>query len=177
MKEIIEELISASAIKKRTQELADQIYEDCGGKPVVMLCVLKGGVIFMVDLAKELKADVELSFISVSSYGDTTESSGNIKLSTDISDNLEGKNVIIVEDILDTGRTLKFLVEYIKTKNPGSIKVCTLLDKPDRRLVDVDVDYVGFTIPDKFVVGYGLDYAQKYRNLKFVGVLNFVDAE
>ena len=129
----------------------------------------------MVDLAKRIKVPVTMNFMDVSSYGDGTESTGEIKILMDLDDPIEGKNVIVVEDIIDSGRTLHCLAEILMNRNPKSLKICTLLDKPDRRIATVDVDYTGFTIPDAFVVGYGLDYAQRYRNLDYIGVISFVE--
>lgn len=133
--------------------------------------MLKGSIFFTCELAKRLSIPVTLDFMSVSSYGNQTESSGRVKIVKDLDETLEGKDVIIIEDIIDSGRTLSYLMAMLKARNPKSLKLCTLLDKPDRRVTDVDVDYTGFVIPDKFVVGYGLDYAQKYRNLPYIGVI------
>ena len=163
MKERIEVLLSAEQIDKRMAELADELYQEFGDEQVELVCALKGAVVTIVDLAKKMKMPVTMNFMSVSSYGNSTESSGNINIKMDLDADITGKNVLIVEDIIDTGRTLKKLKELL----------VTLLDKPDRRVVDIKADYTGFTIPDAFVVGYGLDYAQKYRNLPYVGVLHF----
>ena len=132
---------------------------------------MKGSLFFTADLAKRIESPVTVDFISVSSYGDGTESSGRIKIIKDLDDNIAGKNVIVVEDIIDSGRTLSFLMEMLKVRGPKSLKLCTFLNKPERRVVDVAVDYIGFDIPDKFVVGYGMDYAQKYRALPYIGVV------
>ena len=175
MKENVETLITTSAIGKRLDEIAEQISNDYAGETVELVCVLKGGVVFMVDLAKRIKVPVTMNFMDVSSYGDGTESTGEIKILMDLDDPIEGKNVIVVEDIIDSGRTLHCLAEILMNRNPKSLKICTLLDKPDRRIAAVDVDYTGFTIPDAFVVGYGLDYAQRYRNLDYIGVISFVE--
>ena len=161
MKERIEVLLSAEQIDRRMAELADELYQEFGDEQVELVCALKGAVVTIVDLAKKMKMPVTMNFMSVSSYGNSTESSGNINIKMDLDADITGKNVLIVEDIIDTGRTLK------------KLKLVTLLDKPDRRVVDIKADYTGFTIPDAFVVGYGLDYAQKYRNLPYVGVLHF----
>jgi len=134
-----------------------------------LICILKGSVFFTVELAKRITSPVELEFMSVSSYGSGTESSGVVKINKDLDVSIEGKNVIVIEDIIDSGRTLSYLLENLKLRNPKSLRLCTLLDKPERRVVDVHVDYVGFEIPDEFVVGYGLDLDQKYRNLPYVG--------
>ena len=163
MKERIEVLLSAEQIDRRMAELADELYQEFGDEQVELVCALKGAVVTIVDLAKKMKMPVTMNFMSVSSYGNSTESSGNINI----------KMVLIVEDIIDTGRTLKKLKELLISRNPKKLKLVTLLDKPDRRVVDIKADYTGFTIPDAFVVGYGLDYAQKYRNLPYVGVLHF----
>ena len=175
MKEKIETLITTSAISKRLDELAEEIMKDYAGKTIDMVCVLKGGVIFMVDLARRINLPVKISFMSVSSYGKGTKSSGSIKILLDLDESIEGKDVIIIEDIIDSGRTLNLLQEFLINRNPNSLKICTLLDKPSRREVKVGVDYTGFTIPDEFVVGYGLDYDQKYRNLNYIGVISFED--
>lgn len=173
MKERIEVMISAEAISKRLEEIAEQVQNDFAGEQVEMVCVLKGGVVTLVELAKKIKLPVTLNFMDVSSYGDGTESSGHIKILRDLDEDITGKNVLLVEDIIDSGRTLSHLRELLLHRNPKNFKICTLLDKPDRRVAEVPVDYVGFTIPDAFVVGYGLDYAQKYRNLDYVGVIHF----
>lgn len=173
MKERIEIMLSAEEIDKRLGELADEIYRDFGDEQVELVCTLKGAVVTMVDLAKKMKMPVTMNFMSVSSYGNATESSGVINVKMDLDEDIEGKNVLIVEDIIDSGRTLEHLRRLLLTRNPKSLKIVTLLNKPERHVVDVPVDYIGFTIPDAFVVGYGLDYAQKYRNLNYVGVVHF----
>lgn len=168
----IKELISEEEVDKKIEELGKQISKDYEGKEVHLICVLKGGVFFMCELAKRITVPVTMDFMSVSSYGSGTESSGIIKIEKDLDESLEGKDVIIVEDIIDSGRTLKHLMEMMLQRKPKSLKLCTLLDKPDRRVVEgVNVDYLGFAIPDEFVVGYGLDYAQNYRNLPYIGVV------
>ena len=171
MSEKIRVLLSEEEVDARIQEVADVINRDYEGKEVHMICVLKGGVFFMCELAKRITRPVTLDFMSVSSYGSDTKSSGVVKIIKDLDEPLEGKNVIIVEDIIDSGRTLAYLIEVLKQRNPASIRLCALLNKPDRREVEVQIDYLGFDIPDEFVVGYGLDYAQKYRNLPFIGVV------
>lgn len=171
MAETIKVMISEEDVDKRIQELGKQISEAYAGKQVHLICVLKGGVFFMCELAKRITVPVSMDFMSVSSYGDGTSSSGVVKIAKDLDEPLEGKDVLVVEDIIDSGRTLSYLIEILKKRNPASIRLCTLLDKPERRVTDVKVDYVGFNIPDEFVVGYGLDYAQKYRNLPFIGVV------
>lgn len=171
MAETIKVMISEEDVDKRIQELGKQISEAYAGKQVHLICVLKGGVFFMCEPAKRITVPVSMDFMSVSSYGDGTSSSGVVKIAKDLDESLEGKDVLVVEDIIDSGRTLSYLIEILKKRNPASIRLCTLLDKPERRVTDVKVDYVGFNIPDEFVVGYGLDYAQKYRNLPFIGVV------
>lgn len=175
MAETIKVMISEEDVDKRIQELGKQISEAYAGKQVHLICVLKGGVFFMCELAKRITVPVSMDFMSVSSYGEGTSSSGVVKIAKDLDEPLEGKDVLVVEDIIDSGRTLYYLLEILKKRNPNSMKLCTLLDKPDRRVHDVKVDYVGFEIPDEFVVGYGLDYAQKYRNLPYVGVVEGVE--
>lgn len=171
MAETIRELVSEKAVDERIVELGKQISKDYEGKQVHLICVLKGGVFFMCELAKRISVPVSMDFMSVSSYGDDTKSSGVVKIVKDLDEAIEGKEVLIVEDIIDSGRTLYYLIDILKKRNPKSVHLCTLLDKPERRVKDVKVDYVGFNIPDEFVVGYGLDYAQKYRNLPFIGVV------
>ena len=158
-------------IDKKIRELGARISEDYAGESVCLICILKGASFFTCELAKRITVPVEVEFMSVSSYGSGTESSGIVKIVQDLSTSIEGKNVIVVEDIIDTGRTLSYLIDILKGRNPNSIHLCTLLDKPERRVKDVKVDYCCFNIPDEFVVGYGLDYAQKYRNLPFIGVV------
>ena len=165
----IHEFLSEEKVAKRIAEMGAQISEVYGDEPVCLICILKGSVFFTVELAKRITSPVELEFMCVSSYGSGTESSGVVKISKDLDVSIEGKNVIVIEDIIDSGRTLSYLLENLKTRNPKTLRLCTLLDKPERRVVDVKVDYVGFEIPDEFVVGYGLDYDQKYRNLPYVG--------
>ncbi len=171
MAETIRELVSEKNVDKRIEELGKKISEDYAGKEIHLICVLKGGVFFMCELAKRISVPVSMDFMSVSSYGDGTKSSGVVKIVKDLDESIDGKDVLIVEDIIDSGRTLYYLIDILKKRNPKSIHLCTLLDKPERRVRDVKVDYVGFNIPDEFVVGYGLDYAQKYRNLPFIGVV------
>lgn len=173
MSEKIRVLLSEEEVDRRIQEIGEQINKDYTGKEVHLICVLKGGVFFMCELAKRINVPVSLDFMSVSSYGDDTKSSGVVKIVKDLDQPLEGKDVIIVEDIIDSGRTLYYLMDILKKRNPNSLRLCTLLDKPERRVKDVKVDYTCFNIPDEFVVGYGLDYAQKYRNLPFIGVVEF----
>lgn len=162
-------LIDEATIQNRIQELATKIEKDYEQKELTLVCILKGSTFFTVDLAKKINKKLKIEFLQVSSYGAGTISSGKINLKLDLPDSIEGENLLIVEDIIDTGMTLTYLIEHLKKKNPASIKICTLLDKPERRKYKVDVDYVGFEIPDKFVVGYGLDYNEIYRNLPYIG--------
>lgn len=173
MAERVEVLISEEEADKKINEIGALISEEYAGKEVHLICILKGGVFFMCELAKRITVPVSMDFMKVSSYGSGTESSGIIKIVKDLDEAIEGKDVIIVEDIVDSGRTLNSLVKMLGDRKPNSIKICTLLDKPERRVVHVDVDYTCFSIPDEFVVGYGLDYAQKYRNLPYIGVVKF----
>ena len=176
MKEKVDVLISEKEIDNRILEIADRINKDYEGEELTLICVLKGGVMFMCDLAKRLNLKVRLDFMSVSSYGSQTKSSGVVKIIKDLDDSIDGKNVLVVEDIIDSGNTLSYLMDILKKRGPKSIKLCTLLDKPSRReKKDVFVDYVCFEIEDKFVVGYGLDYDQRYRNLPYIGVMELSD--
>lgn len=168
--ENIDVLISETKIEKRLDELAKQIMKDYGDEDLLFIGVLKGAAIFMVELAKRIKNNVEFEFIQARSY-EGTESTGKIEITQDLTGKIDGKNVIIIEDIIDTGRTLEYLMRYLTFHNPKSIKLCTLLSKPSRRVVELQVDYIGFSIPDEFVIGYGLDYNQKYRNLPYIGVM------
>lgn len=173
MAERIEVMLPEEQVDMKIKEIGVKISQDYAGKEVHLVCVLKGGSFFMCELAKRITIPVSFDFMSVSSYGGDTKSSGVVKIVKDLDEPLEGKHVIIVEDIVDSGRTLSYLKELLNQRGPASISVCTLLDKPDRRVVDVKVDYSGFCIPDEFVVGYGLDYDQKYRNLPYIGVVKF----
>ena len=176
MKEKVDVLISEKEIENRILEIADRINKEYEGEELTLICVLKGGVMFMCDLAKRLNLNVRLDFMSVSSYGSQTKSSGVVKIIKDLDDSIDGKNVLVVEDIIDSGNTLSYLMDILKKRGPKSIKLCTLLDKPSRReKKDVFVDYVCFEIEDKFVVGYGLDYDQRYRNLPYIGVMELSD--
>ena len=161
MADKIRVLLTEEEVDKRINEVAEQINKDYAGKSVHLICILKGGVFFTCELAKRLNMPVSMDFMSVSSYGDDTKSSGVVKIVKDLDQPLEGKDVLIVEDIIDSGRTLSYLIEILKKRNPASLKLCTLLDKPERRVKEVHVDYTCFNIPDEFVVGYGLDYAQR----------------
>lgn len=175
MGESVRVMISETEVAKRIEEIGRQISEDYAGKQIHLICILKGGVFFMCELAKRISVPVSMDFMSVGSYGDGTASSGVVRLVKDLDESLEGKDVLVVEDIIDSGRTLYYLLDVLKKRRPNSMKLCTLLDKPDRRVRDVRVDYVGFEIPDEFVVGYGLDYAQKYRNLPYIGIVEGVE--
>jgi len=171
MESKINVLISEEELEKRICEMAEQINKDYAGKSVHLICILKGSIFFTCDLSKRISLPVTFDFMSVSSYGDATESSGRVKIVKDLDESIEGKDVIIIEDIIDSGRTLSYLIDLLKVRKPASLKLCTLLDKPERRVTDVHVDYTGFQIPDKFVIGFGLDYIQKYRNLPYIGVI------
>lgn len=173
MAEHVKVLLTEEEVDQRIQAIGDQISKDYAGKQVHLVCVLKGGVFFLCELAKRITVPVSLDFMSVSSYGSDTKSSGVVKIVKDLDESLMDKDVIVVEDIVDSGRTLSYLLEMLRDRGPKSLRLCTLLDKPDRRVVDVNVDYTGFSIPDEFVVGYGLDYDQKYRNLPYIGVVEF----
>ena len=174
MSEKIRVLINEEKVDARIREIAAKISKEYEGREIHMICVLKGGVFFMCELAKRITVPVTLDFMSVSSYGDDTKSSGVVKIVKDLDQPLEGKDVLVVEDIIDSGRTLSYLMKVLKARKPNSIHLCTLLDKPDRSVVqDVQVDHCCFEIPDEFVVGYGLDYAQRYRNLPYIGVVEF----
>lgn len=164
-------LLSEDEVNKRISEIAEAISADYEGKQIHMICVLKGGVFFTCELAKRITVPVSLDFMSVTSYGDDTKTSGVVRIIKDLDEPLAGKDVMIVEDIIDSGRTLAYLIEVLKQRGPNSIRLCTLLDKPQRREKQVEVDYTCFEIPDEFVVGYGLDYAQKYRNLPYIGIV------
>jgi hypoxanthine phosphoribosyltransferase len=171
MAEKIGVLISQEEVENKIQELADKISEEYAGKTVHLIGVLKGSVFFMCELAKRLSIPVTMDFMSVSSYGNGTSSSGVVKLIKDLDESIEGRDVILLEDIMDSGRTLSYLVKILKERKPASFKVATLLDKPDRRAVDIEPDMTCFEVPDRFVIGYGLDCAQKYRNLPYIGVI------
>ena len=172
MADKIRVLLTEEEVDRRIGEIAEQISKDYAGQEVHLICILKGGVFFTCELAKRLTVPVSLDFMSVSSYGSGTESSGVVRIVKDLDQTLEGKEVLIVEDIIDSGRTLAYLIVLLQKRNPKSIRLCTLLDKPERRVKkQVTVDYTCFTIPDEFVVGYGLDYDQKYRNLPYIGVV------
>ena len=175
MSEKIKVLLSEEEVDARIKQIAAQISRDYAGREIHLICVLKGGVFFTCELAKRITVPVSLDFMSVSSYGDDTKSSGVVKIVKDLDQPLIGKDVLIVEDIIDSGNTLYYLMDVLRQRKPASLRLCTLLDKPDRRVKDVHVDWTGFEIPDEFVVGYGLDYAQKYRNLPYIGVVEVAE--
>ena len=171
MNDKIRVMFTEEEVNNKIKELGAQISADMNGEPVKIICILKGASFFACELAKRITVPVFIDFMSVSSYGDGTESTGIVRIIKDLDDSIEGENVLIVEDIIDSGRTLSYLVENLKSRGAKSVRLCTLMSKPSRRVVEVPVDYIGYEIPDEFVVGYGLDYAQKYRNLPFIGVV------
>ena len=173
MAERVRVLLSEEEVDAKIKAIGEQISRDYAGKSVHLVCVLKGGSFFMCELAKRITVPVSLDFMSVSSYGSETKSSGVVRIVKDLDEPLKGKDVIVIEDIVDSGRTLSYLLEMLRDRGPASLRLCTLLDKPERRVTDVHVDYTGFQIPDEFVVGYGLDYDQRYRNLPYIGVVKF----
>ena len=175
MAEKIKVLITEEEVDARIRELGEKISKEYEGKQIHLICVLKGGVFFMCELAKRITVPVSMDFMCVGSYGDGTKSSGVVRLAKDLDESIENKEVLIVEDIIDSGNTLSLTRKMLQGRGPASLKICTLLDKPERRETQVEVEYTGFVIPDAFVVGYGLDYAQKYRNLPYIGVLEFVE--
>jgi len=164
-------LLTESDLKKKISQMGKQISKDYQGKDLVLIGVLKGSVMFMADLMKEIEIPCTMDFMAVSSYGSSTKSSGVVRILKDLDFQIEGKDVLIVEDIIDTGITLKYLVEYLKARKPSSLEVCSLLNKQERREAELSAKYIGFEVPDFFLVGYGLDYAEKYRNLPFIGIL------
>lgn len=169
--DVKEVLFSEEALNAKVKEIAAQISKDYLGKELLLVGVLKGANVFMCDLMREITFPIMIDFIAASSYGHSTESSGVVKILKDLDYSIEGKDVIIVEDIIDTGLTLNYLIENFKSRNPRSLEICTLLDKPERRIANINVRYVGYRIPDEFIVGYGIDYAEKYRNLPFIASL------
>ena len=170
--DVAEVLLSEEQIQAKVSELGARISADFDGRELTLVSVLKGSLPFMADLMRAIRIPVQIDLMEVSSYGGTaTESSGLVRILKDLSSSIDGRHVLIVEDIIDTGLTLNYLVRYLRGKNPASLSICTLLDKPARRLVEIPIDYLGFEIPDQFVIGYGLDYGERYRNLRFVGVL------
>lgn len=170
--ERVTELIGASTIAQRVRELGEQITADYQGKELHLICVLKGAILFFVDLARGIDLPVSMDFLSVSSYGASTKSSGIVRITKDLDQSIEGRDVLIVEDIVDSGLTLHYLTDTLRRRNPRSLRICALLNKRVEPKAEVQIDYVGFEIPDAFVVGYGLDYAERYRNLPFIGVLS-----
>lgn len=176
MADKISVMIPEDEVNAKIRELAEKISRDYEGKEIHIICILKGGVFFACELAKRITVPVSLDFMQVSSYGNATSSSGIVRIKKDLDNSMEDKEVLIVEDIIDSGKTLHYLIPVLKQRNPKSIRLCALLNKPDRREAEVEIDYLGFDIPDEFVVGYGLDYAQKYRNLPYIGVIE-LDAE
>ena len=175
MAEKIKVLISEEEVDARIRELGEKISKEYEGKQIHLICVLKGGVFFMCELAKRITVPVSMDFMCVGSYGDGTKSSGVVRLAKDLDESIENKEVLIVENIIDSGNTLYYLMDVLRQRKPASLRLCTLLYKPDRRVKDVHVDWTGFEIPDEFVVGYGLDYAQKYRNLPYIGVVEVAE--
>lgn len=175
MAEKIKVLITEEEVDARIRELGEKISKEYEGKQIHLICVLKGGVFFMCELAKRITVPVSMDFMCVGSYGDGTKYSGVVRLAKDLDESIENKEVLIVEDIIDSGNTLYYLMDVLRQRKPASLRLCTLLDKPDRRVKDVHVDWTGFEIPDEFVVGYGLDYAQKYRNLPYIGVVEVAE--
>ena len=166
-------MITRDEIQTQVKEVAKRISADYQGKTPVVVCILKGAVMFFADLLRELDFPLVTDFMAISSYGSSTKSTGVVKLVKDLDRDICGRDVLVVEDIVDSGRTLSYLLEMLKDRGPASLRLCTLLDKPERRVIDVHVDYTGFNIPDEFVVGYGLDYDQRYRNLPYIGVVEF----
>ncbi len=172
MDEVIKEvLVSSEEINKRVKELGQEITEDYKGKDLMLVGILKGAVIFMSELVQNINLPITMDFMAVSSYGNSSQSSGVVRIIKDLDCYIEGKDILIVEDIIDTGLTLDYLTDNLRKRGPKSVKICTLLDKPERREVEVPVDYVGFQVPDEFIVGYGIDYAEKYRNLPYISAL------
>lgn len=173
MKETIRTLISHEELKNRIRSMGEEISRDFEGQSVHLICILKGSMYFTCELAKYITVPVTFDFMSVSSYGGGTKSSGVVRMIKDLDEPIEDKNVIVVEDIVDSGRTLSYLLDNLSGRSPAVLRLAALLDKPDRRVTDVSADYTGFTIPDEFVIGFGLDYDQRYRNLPYIGVLSF----
>ena len=169
--DVQEVLLTEDQIQARVSELGSQLNRDYAGLEPVLISVLKGSIVFLADLVRSMELPLSIDIMEVSSYGAATETSGQVRILKDLSNPIEGRHVIVVEDIIDTGLTLNYLLRYLREKGPASLRICCLLDKPARRLTEIPIDYVGFTIPDRFVVGYGLDYGERYRNLPYVGVL------
>lgn len=164
-------MLTEEEVNKRIAELGAQITKEYEGKEITMVCILKGAAPFACELAKRIDLPLEMEYMRCSSYGNETESSGVVKIDLDLDRSIRNKHILVVEDIIDTGRTMKYLLDILHGRGPADVKLCSLLDKPDRRVTAVNIDYTGFVIPDKFIVGYGLDYAQKYRNLPYIGVV------
>lgn len=169
--DVEEILIDQETLQNRIKQLGEKISKDYAGKDLILICVLKGAILFMADLAQNIDIPLEMDFMDVSSYGDSAQSSGVVKIIKDLDTNIEGRDLLIVEDIVDSGLTLSYLVDLLKGREVKSLKICSLLDKPTGRIGQVEIDYTGFEVPDAFVVGYGLDYAEKYRNLPYIGIL------
>jgi len=175
MADKINVLLTEEQVDARIKEIGAQITKDYAGEEVFFICTLKGASFFACELAKRVDLPLTIDFMAVASYGNGTQSSGEVRMIKDLDESIENKNVIVIEDIVDTGRTLSYLMEILKKRNPKTLKLCSLLDKPERRVTDIKADYTGFEVPDLFVVGYGLDYAQKYRNLPYIGVVELGD--
>ncbi|MBQ9360736.1 MAG: hypoxanthine phosphoribosyltransferase [Lachnospiraceae bacterium] len=171
MADKITTMYTEEEVNKRIAELGAQITKEYEGKSITIVCILKGAAAFACELAKRIEVPVEMEYMRCSSYGNETESSGVVKIDLDLDHPIRDKNILVVEDIIDTGRTMHYLLDILRDRGPAEVKLCALLDKPDRRVADVSIDYTGFVIPDKFIVGYGLDYAQKYRNLPYIGIV------
>ncbi len=169
--DVEEVLLSGDQIAARVAELGTQLAADYAGRTPVLVSVLKGSIVFLADLIRAMDVPLNVDLMEVSSYGSATESSGQVRILKDLSSSIEGRDVVVVEDIIDTGLTLNYLLRYLAERHPASVRVCCLLDKPARRLAEIEIDYRGFSIPDRFVIGYGLDYDERYRNLPYVGVL------
>ena len=171
MADVIKEMISEEKVKERIRELGAEISKAYEGKSLHLICILKGSIFFTCELARHITVPVTIDFLTVSSYGNGKTSTGKVSIIRDLTEGIQARDVLVIEDIVDTGRTLSYLLEMLKERKPASLKLCTLLDKPDRRTHPVNVDYVGFQVPDEFIVGWGLDYAQNYRNLPYIGIL------